>query len=200
MSIKSNKNNLNKKYNCHQAQKEEIQSVYALARKYLGENIASLDKMLLWHDRNPEMFNVVYRISGSHDNRKETFVRFFCLITISNMAVDRLKSKEMTGAGFELEHIMKANENPDAIYIGALVADGMMAQGTTNYFMQREITDYWGIKTNAVYSRPTTNEGMNMMEKYGFHAADPLDAHKINCLHTKQISEYKSENNISSAT
>lgn len=118
----------------------------------------------------------------------KSFVGYYCVIPISESAVKKLVSNEITGAGFISEHIVQANRDPYAVYLGGIAASGWLARGNLRSALHNEVFNHWAKKTRMAYTRPITQEGCRLIQKYNFTTVDPQNAGRMNSLYSRDLS------------
>lgn len=175
-------------YECYIARESELKSIHELAEQYLGSNVSPLTRMVAWHRANSKIFKVVYRVSRKPRGKSTTMVGYYCIIPINKAAIEKLRNKEITGAEFQSEHIVSDGQKADAVYVGAIVASGVFAQGNTRSLLQSEIMGNWSQKTQTAFTRPTTKHGMRLVHEHGFTAVDPTEDGKLDSLYVKVLS------------
>lgn len=174
-------------YECYIARESELKCIHELAEKYLGD-VSPLTRMISWHRVNSKIFKVVYRVSRKPRGKSKSMVGYYCIIPINAAAVEKLRSKEITGAEFQSEHIVREGQRADAVYVGAIVASGMLAQGNTRSLLQNELVGNGSQKAQRAFTRPTTKQGMRLVREHEFTAVDAIDDGKLNALYTKALS------------
>lgn len=174
-------------YEGYRAKESELKTIHDFATNFFGSDVSPLRRMTQWYRKNPEIFKVIYKVKRNHNGNSKKFVGYYCIMPISLEAIEKLKSKEITGADFQPEHILSIKENPPAIYVGAIAASGLLAQGNTRSILHNDISNYWAPKTRAIYTRPITEKGLELIEEYGFTSVDPQSAGKKDELYVKEL-------------
>lgn len=175
-------------YEGYVAREGELKGVHELAERYLGSNVSHLNRMISWHRINPEIFKVIYRVTRTRWSKSKKMVGYYCIIPINGEAVEKLTRKEITGAEFQSEHIVSDGRTAEAVYIGAIVAAGMFAQGNTRSLLHSELTGQRSKRTCIAFTRPTTKHGMRLVREYRFTAVDPAEDGELDALYKKDLS------------
>jgi len=176
-------------YECYDARESELASIHAIAIESLGEGVSPLEKMVQWYRRNPKIFTIVCKVSRNRSRKSRSIVGYYCVVPITEAAVELLKARELAGSSFLSEHIVKATDAPAAIYLGGIVANGLLARANTLSVLNRDLRGSWAKVTKQVFTTPTTNAGLRLVRKYGFTPVHASEAGKLNTLHWRSTSE-----------
>jgi len=174
-------------YECYRAKKSELELIRDYGVQWFGNEVSPLNRMSIWFERNKNIFTVMYRVKRTKVTKSRKFVGYYSVIPITEPAVVKLKSNEITGAGFLEEHIEPSNVDPYAIYVGAIVAQAGLARGNIRSALHNEITNVWATKTKRVFTRPVSKHGLRLVEDYGFTAVDPANSGKLQSLYAKEL-------------
>jgi len=129
--------------------------------------------MRAWVQKYRKAFVMVYRVDDSSIKKKQqTLVGSFKVLLISKDAVRALEAGQVSGSTLKPEHIVSRQSDAAAYYVGDVAGHKGPARGfllaSLNAACEKAIS-----KRLPIYARPLTNDGLRIMEQYGFvQAAD----------------------------
>lgn len=174
-------------YECYAEKESDLSNIYDLAISELGSGVSPLNKMTTWHRKNRKIFKVVYKVRRKGPHNSKSFVGYYCVIPITPDAVGNLKSKEITGAQFLPEHIVEEGKEAAAVYVGGIVARGLLAQGNTRSVLHNDLMGYWAKIAKEAYTKPVTCRGLELVKDYGFTAVDVAVSGQLDALYMRPI-------------
>lgn len=174
-------------FECYRARESELLEIRDVATQYLGDGVSPLKRMVVWHRKNPNCFRVIYKVRRKSRTKVRYMVGYYCIIPLNKTGVEKLKSKEISGAEFQKEHIASPITKPEAVYVGGIVADGILARGNARSVMHNDIANNWSEKTDIAYTTPTTPDGLRLVNSYGFSAVDANEEGRLDILYYRNI-------------
>ncbi|HEY0546935.1 MAG TPA: SIR2 family protein [Pyrinomonadaceae bacterium] len=175
------------KYELRAVRREEIPALREFCVKLLGNEISSVEKMIEWHDKNPDIFNILLQARAVSTESLKDIVGYYCIIPLNEEAAKLIHNENITGAMFSIDHIVPKGKKPAAIYIGGIAAE---KQGKARAYIIGSIVQQLSkIRSRGIpiYSRPITDEGLNLLHGYSFvpvnYASSSLNhVHKLSSL------------------
>mgnify|MGYP005696265505 FL=1 len=99
---------------------------------------------------------------------------YFCVIPLLKRAAKLVEKEELTGANISVEHISSSRHNskPYAVYVGAIAAKNLMAQGAAMNHLTSFFQMMHSSKVRNIYTRPVTKIGLKRSLERGFKPVD----------------------------
>ena len=171
-------------YQCITARRDELEMIHNMAKTHFGETVSSLSTMKRWHDKNREMFSILFRIRKDGYKQTREMVGYFCVIPLTRSAQDQLLSGQARAIQLQPADIEKPDVPCDAMYIGAIVGTSMRAKGNIVSILHREITVKHAKIAKEFLARPITPDGLRLVERFGFLPIDTASKGGIDALYS----------------
>ena len=170
------------------AKKTDLKEVYLLYLKNFGTQAPKLKQMRRWHNRNPNIFQII--VAPDPETRKRKIVASFKVVPLKDKVIPSLEFQDVTGSTLPEEYIAKTSRGAAAWYIGDLVSTSHSSARS----VLRALVDYLDknlVPGIAVYARPLTEKGFEYLQKHNFEAVDgqPLTMGTICRLMGQEVSE-----------
>jgi len=154
------------------ATREELPELYAITKRELGDDIASLEVTGRVFDKNADSIWSVYR--ASDNTRADPVLVGLCaFLHLNQRGVECLEAGTFDASDPDMELIAPTAARPAAIYVWAMVArkvslvTAWLAVNALGADMFRSI---------PIYSTAATMGGLNVLKSYGFTAHRRNDA------------------------
>lgn len=168
-------------YQCRPAKRNELQQVHDMAYAHFGSQVSSLPTMKKWHDKNPEIFCIIQKVSRGRFKESREIVGYYAILPINQAALDKITSGEARAAHLSHSDIEKPGAQCAALFIGAVVGVTIRAKGHLLSIVDAEITKHYSKLSTTILTRPVTADGLRIVNKFDFspHSSTPnggLDA------------------------
>ena len=150
------------------ASEDDLEKIHEMACNLFGEDVSPITEMKSWHKRNNKIFWAVRR-------KNETeLMGYFCVIPLLKRAAKLVEKEDLTGAHISVKHITSSQHNskPYAIYVGAIAAKNLLAQGAAMNHLTSFFQMMHSSKVRNIYTRPVTKIGLKRSLERGFKPVD----------------------------
>ena len=103
---------------------DDMQQVYALLLKEIGENVAPFDVVMSVYDVSPMSFWALYR-SANPRRENPHLVGFIAYLPLNEAGNAALRAKKIDGRHPDLSLLAKQGEDPKVLYLWAIVTPGL---------------------------------------------------------------------------
>ena len=150
------------RFECSSASRDELKQVHDFCVQMFGPEIATLQQLSQWHERNAQLFWIVREFKSGR------IIGYFSLIPINKRAARLVEQKGLSASQFTPDHIVKTNGKPAAIYIGGIGAKGRMGRAVTLAHLKDRVDHERKRGVSVFFARPVTQKGLELVEKYRF--------------------------------
>jgi len=102
----------------------DMQQVYALLKKEIGENVAPFDVVMSVYHANPMSFWGVYR-AANPKRESPKLIGFIAYLPLNAKGKEALDAKTVDGRHPDISLLAKPGENPVVLYLWAIVTPGV---------------------------------------------------------------------------
>jgi hypothetical protein len=123
--------------------------------------------MKLWHQRNPDIFWILYSVSRSNPNRLiRTLKGSFKILTIQAEFLYLLDQELVKGTDLPVDAIVPLKDAA-ALYVGDVAATGRTAKAALLAYLDSRAEE---ARTRGlpIYARPLTSDGLRLIRGHGF--------------------------------
>lgn len=163
--------------------RNDLKAIYDFCGGIFGDNFSSFNSIKRWFQHNDKMFWIVEQIKQKGPVTVSKITGFYSIIPLTSSGVEALRSGQIDGRGFLIEHIAKNIETASAFYIGAIGSKGTRSKGAALGSLITNITHILENKPCHVYTRPTTRDGLRLARQRGFEAIDGTGTVDMNKLY-----------------
>lgn len=158
----------------------ELKLIHDMGVELFEGGVSSTNQMKKWYRVNPNIFWVVRR---KGDGKREAIRGYFCIIPLTQNAVDLLKDGQISGQTFTTEHL-STESRPKSVYVGAIAAKGFKARGAVLHMLLAQIEMLRLKGTKNVFTKPVTKDGVRLVKKFDFTCieSDEIDKDKLHHL------------------
>jgi hypothetical protein len=155
---------------------DQLDDFHAFCGSILGDDVASLDRLRLWHQKNPATVSAIYQDHRRGLKHKRRMVGFFSVFPVTKEAKELLSLNQLKGTELIPQQIVSRGHRAAALYIGGVGAKGFRARERTLGALMGHVA-ILGQKTPLVFTRPVTKDGLRIARQQGFEpvmkGADP---------------------------
>lgn len=162
-------------YPCLGIRRTDIPTYYQFIQRTLGDDIAPIERVYEWFDKNPEVLRAVYRETTRGVSVRRELIGFFTVFPLTLDCARLLEQNQINGTRLGADQMVARGARPAAIYIGAVGAPGMRARQQTLLAMMGYLAPTLD-RRMPIFTRPTTEEGKRVAIKHHFVAIDPKAA------------------------
>jgi hypothetical protein len=160
------------RYECSVARSFELAKISKFCEAHFGLDTAALWRLERWHQKNDQLFRVIYRVAADAELE---MVGCFRIIPLTAPAIKAVKKGQITGGKtIDTRDICRPSNKPTAIYIGGLVSlEGTTPRGVVFKKFKEAVEFELSRGVSVIYTRAATSAGMRLIKKYGFVPMDP---------------------------
>lgn len=176
------------KFEC--ASRGEIQEVVPFYDRVIGTGQRpSVNQLKSMFSANKSIFRF-YKRKSVRGSRKIVEIRGFCtVIPMKRDAGVLLEKGELNGLKMDSTHIAGAKERCEVCYIGSIGAERNSAKAAVLTYVLGVIDEYEQRGCGRVYTRPTTEDGLRIVRKYGFVSVEGGGVPRIGELCYKELGD-----------
>jgi hypothetical protein len=155
------------RFECTAAEAEDLELLWTFYSSFFGKDVPALATMRLWHQRNPEMFWMLYKVSRPRPGRiNRTLVGSFKICPVNGACVSLLEREAVSGTTIPVDAIVPMKDS-SALYVGDVAATDKYARAALVAYLDSEVrrANRRGL---PIYARPLTNEGFHLLTVHGF--------------------------------
>lgn len=171
-------------YQCFTARRVDLESIYLMARDHFGDAVSSVATMKRWHDKNRDIFSILYRVRRRKFAETKEMVGYFCIIPITQDAATRMIDGEIRAAQLLPTDIVTSDVPCAAMFIGAVVGTTAKARGNILSLLHREVMTHRARWCDEFLTRPVTTDGLRIVEKFGFLPRDSSSTGGLDVLYS----------------
>lgn len=152
------------------ARRSELAAVRKLAVEFFGDAVSSLERLNAWYRHDSRIVSVIYTVGGGVGRRIRQLAGYFVTLRLRESGLRQLlDGTAKVGDLAPVDLCSSSREQPAAIYIGALAANGHRAKGAALQAMMSQVsTAARGKRDTRIIARPITDHGMRLVKAYGF--------------------------------
>lgn len=160
-------------YDSRVVSQAELRSAYSFCKKHFGNDVASLKTMKRWQTKYPEYarFIVWTRTTKSGHSAKSRIMGFLDIIPLTDQGEEELK-KGTSIVNLNDTHVPDRHTKPACVYIGGIVGTDRIAKARVIQAVTSSVEEFKARGVSRFYTRPTTEEGLRIVKKYGFERLD----------------------------
>jgi predicted acylesterase/phospholipase RssA len=168
---------------CRVAAKEELPAVHAYCLSKFGDQISDLEAMVLWHERNTSIFEI---LTGAKTGkaRPTDIEGYFSLLPLTDEARHGVNKGAYAGATLPPEGVT-ADENATALYIGGAAANTRVGSTKVMLRLMARLQSFENVK--VIYTRPITQDGLKWVKQSQFARVDGHSEHALGYLYKKDL-------------
>lgn len=171
------------------AARGELPALNEFCTRIVPDGFAGLDKWLERYERNPGMFYAVKAAGGGASREGARLVGGFVVTPLGGEACELLDRGRLKGIDLKVEQITPPGETPAAIYISGIAAEGREGRAATLELMRAVLRHAFARGTRLFYTRPMRDDGMRLVNKYGFEPVDPAAAGQFGRVYRREFAE-----------
>lgn len=176
-----------KDYECHKAQKKDLDLIYDFAKQHFGDDVSTIEIMNRWYGKNPSTFFVIITEKRASFEVRKRMVGYFCALPLTEPALRKIESGEIKGRDIPNEYIARIRRECRAVYIGGMAAKGLRAKAALLAVLHKEFTSGKSQWAKTFYTRPITKDGVRVAIKKGFTAIDPSNQGKVGAIYKLEL-------------
>lgn len=151
---------------------DDLPALFSDFKKVFGEDIAPIEEMTKWLNRNDTF---AWRVMRSSDDGKRENVGFFELIPITGSAVKKIEAGQLDGRTLTTNHIVARRSKAPAYYVGSIAAVNQTKRFkfSTMFVFLEHLRQKSTKSAITLYARPVTTDGLRLVKDYKFKQLDP---------------------------
>ncbi len=183
----------NVEFDFRPAGRHELSAARDYCMRYISGEFTSLEKMRLWHEKNPQLFWIVFEKTAASRTATPKIRGYFSIIPLTKPAALEVEKEALNALLFRPSDICKPpaskrKRTPYAVYLGAIAASGPRARVATLQFLKQALLRERSRGCNVVYSRPVTRVGMKLLADQQFESVDAEKSGQLNYIHRLETS------------
>lgn len=146
---------------------DDLPALFLEFKNVFGEDIAPIDEMTKWLNRNDTF---AWRVMRSSDDGKRENVGFFELIPITSAAVRKIEAGQLDGRSLTTNHIVSRRSKAAAYYVGSIAAVNKTNRFkfSTMFVFLEHLRQKNAKSEITLYARPVTPDGLRLVNDYKF--------------------------------
>lgn len=174
-------------YLCLPVVDPEVTEIHALARSSLGDSIVSIERLLAWHRKNPQILHAIVRVTRRPLIRSTEIVGFFCILPLTKKATRLLSSNSLRGSDLLPDHITSQVHKCASYYIAGVAAEDKGAKRFTLLSLVSFITAVVAAHPAKIYTRPITADGLRVARHFGFAPVVRESSNQYDVVHERDL-------------
>jgi predicted acylesterase/phospholipase RssA len=148
--------------------KEELPALHAYCLSKFGGQISDLPTMIPWHERNPQIFEILTRKPAGSATMSD-IEGYFSLLPLTEEARHAVNKGTYAGATLPPEAIA-TDDSATALYIGGIAANTSKGQVKAVFRLRERLRSFDSAK--VIYTRPVTEHGLKWVRDAQFTRVD----------------------------
>lgn len=150
-----------------EASAAHVPKIREIAVTYFGEDVTPEAVLQDFADHG-DMLWVVKNIISTADEERLRIVGYMCMIPMLESAYRDVVSGKLKGAELTTEHVPPRDEQPFAIYIGAVAAKDFHSRAVVVHALKAQIDQAQRRGVTYFLTRPLTEDGLRLCERHRF--------------------------------
>lgn len=166
---------------------DELSDLHQFASGFFEELVSDLQHMQEWWAANPEIFQVVERITRIEGRVQTDYVGYFCVLPVTIAAANDLRSGNILATTLAKSHIVARGDLVKAVYIGGVAGVDKASQGAALNFLQAHLHYLASGASLLLLARPVTEKGLKLVNGYSFQPVKAVTGSALGVVHENTL-------------